>query len=113
MTDDRRGSPRHTAYLAAEVDTGEGRQAIAITRDVGAGGVLVLTRLELELGQSVKLRVAIGVDAERCITGKVVRQEVLAPGESTLWRTKVALSVDPADPAYAEILEVVEKQRAT
>jgi hypothetical protein len=108
MTDDRRASPRHTAYLAAEIDTGAGRQAIAITRDVGAGGLLVLTRLHLDLGQVVKLRVAYGDKDERVISGTVVRQETLAPGESTLWRTKVALSVEPGDPGHAAILEAIE-----
>jgi hypothetical protein len=110
MSEERRGAPRVTAYVAAEIDTQEGRQAIAITRDVSAGGILVLTRLELAIGQVVKLKVAFGGRDDRILTGKVVRQEVLEPGESTLWHTKVALSVDPGDPVHAELLQALEEQ---
>jgi hypothetical protein len=110
MSEERRGAPRVTAYIAAEIDTGEGKQAIAITRDVSANGILVLTRLSLEVGQAVKLKVAFGGRDDRILAGKVVRQEELDPGESTLWHTKVALAVEPGDPVHAELLQALDER---
>src|SRR5687768_15515107 len=109
MTDERRTSPRHTAYLAAELDTGEGDRSIAITRDVGANGLLVLSRRELVPGQVVKLRVAFAGKDDWYVTGEVVRQEPLAPGESSLWRTKVALRVDAGDPVQRQIFAELDE----
>jgi hypothetical protein len=92
------------AHLAAELDRGDhSRTAIAITRDVGAGGLLVLTRASVVVGQSVKVKVSLGDLGTRTIEGKVVREEELEPGDSTLYRMKVAIACDPDDPVLAEI----------
>ena len=102
MQDERRGSPRQTAYLAGELETTEGKASIAITRDVSAGGLLVLSRRRHEIGAVVSLKMLAGSETVR-ITGKVVRLEQLEPGESDIWRTKIALAVDDAD-ALAKIV---------
>jgi hypothetical protein len=110
MSDERRGSPRQTAYVPAQIETASGVQAIAITRDVAAGGLLVLSRLRLAPGMAVTLRVSFGGRDDRMIRGKVVREEPMAPGESTLWIAKLAISVDPTDPVLVELLESLEKR---
>jgi hypothetical protein len=96
VTEERRGSPRITAYYAGELETAEGRHGIAITRDVSAAGLLVLSRRAHAIGDTVSLSVI--CDGETiALKGKVVRLQELEPGESELYRCKVALAVDPND----------------
>jgi hypothetical protein len=94
-TDDRRTSQRLPASLPGQIETSEGKQTIAITRDVSAGGFLMLSRRTLAVGDTVKLTVVLH-QKEHHVTGRVVRQDRLEPGESTVWRTKVAIAVDDA-----------------
>jgi hypothetical protein len=102
--DERRSSTRKPVHLAAELDGGGGTEAtIAITRDVGAGGLLVLTRAAVEVGRTVKLKVSLGERGVRSLEGKVVREEQLSPEDSSLYRMKVAIACDPNDPVLAEI----------
>ena len=96
--EDRRASPRYEAYVSAALETSQGESTIAITRDVSAAGLLILTRLPLEIGEAVKLTAALR-GARHTLSGKVVRHEDLEPHE--LWRYKAAIAVDEADPALA------------
>lgn len=103
MTDERRASPRHAASLAGELETAQGKSAIAITRDVSAGGLAMFTRMRLEVGTPVKLLV-LWNDEKVVLAGTVLREEPLDPQESTLWRSRVAISIDPQDPGFAKIV---------
>jgi hypothetical protein len=106
MTDERRGAPRHSASFSGEIETPSGAQKIAITRDISAGGLLLLTRTQqLTVGEPVKLRVMVGHEEAR-VTGRVVRQEPLGAEESTLWRTKVAITLDPS-PVFEQMMAKV------
>jgi PilZ domain len=96
VTDDRRSSQRLPASLPGQIETAEGKQGIAITRDVSAGGFLLYSRRTLAIGDHVKLTVVLR-EIEHHLTGKVVRQDQLAPGESTIWRMTVAIAVDDPD----------------
>ena len=110
MTDERRGSQRHNASFAGEIETPEGQQKIAITRDVSANGLLLLTRTQqLTVGEAVKLRVMFE-HQEVHVSGRVVRQEPLGVEESTLWRTKVAITLDPS-PEFEGLMASFEKSR--
>ena len=109
MTDERRTSTRRTASLVAELDGGGGQAKIAITRDVGTGGLLVYTRAKVEVGQTVKLKVSLGERGTREVAGKVLREEPLSPDESTLWRTRVAIQCDEQDPVLAEIYSALNE----
>ena len=100
VVEDRRAAPRHEAYVSAALETPEGRSTIAITRDMSARGLLILTRLAVQVGDVVKLRVALD-GAERTLSGKVVRVESLEAHE--LWRQKVALAVEGDDPTLAQL----------
>ena len=102
MTDERRASPRHTAHLAGELETSQGKSAIAITKDVSAGGLLIFTRMRLEVGTPVKLLV-LWQDEQITLTGSVLREQGVDPHESTLWRSKVAIGIDPKDSGLAKI----------
>ena len=90
MTDERRGSPRVAASIAGELEMNGGSTAIAITRDVGANGLLVFTRLR-ECSGAVKLTV-IHNDEKLVLSGRVVRVEPVE--DSQLWRNKVAIAID-------------------
>jgi hypothetical protein len=103
VTDERRASPRHPASLAGELETAQGKSAIAITRDVSAGGLAMFTRMRLDVGTPVKLLVLFN-DEKITLAGTVLREEPLSPQESTLWRSRVAISIDPQDPAFAKIV---------
>ncbi len=95
MTDERRSSERVSASLPGQIETSEGKQGIAITRDVSASGLLLFSRRSHAVGETVKLTLVLhGVEHQ--VAGRVVRQSRLEPGESTLWRTKVAIVVDDA-----------------
>jgi hypothetical protein len=102
VADERRASPRHTAHLAGELETAQGKAAIAITRDVSAAGLAVFTRIRLEVGTPVKL-VVLWNDEQVVLSGTVLREQPLDPHESTLWRSKIAIGVDPGDPGLAKI----------
>ena len=105
MTDDRRSSQRLAASLPGQIETAEGKQSIAISRDVSAGGFLMLARHRLAIGETVTLTI-VAKTVEQHVTGRVVRQELLAPGESTVWRTKVAIAVDD-EAAMQQLLAVL------
>ena len=107
MSENRRSSPGVVAYLAGEIQTGEGKTSVAITKDVAANGFLLLSRSRYGVGDQVSLTILAGSgpDTQRVqVRGKVVRQEKLEPGESDLWRNKVALAVED-NPALAKLLE--------
>jgi hypothetical protein len=110
VTDERRASPRHAASLAGELETPQGKSAIAITRDVSAAGLLVFTRLRLDAGMPVKLLV-LWKDEQLTLHGTVLREQALDPNESTLWRSKVAIKIDPADAGLAKIFAALAEEQ--
>lgn len=103
MTDERRGSARLPASLAGELENQDGKTSIAITRDVGAHGLLVFTRLRDCVGP-VKLKV-IHAGETMILSGTVVRQEPV--DDSQIWRNKVAIALDPDDPALAKLFAAI------
>jgi hypothetical protein len=106
--EDRRAAPRQAAYISAALETSQGRSTIAITRDISTRGLLILTRPALEIGEVIKLTVALG-DVQHTLSGKVVRVEALEPHE--LWRHKVAITVDESDPALAQLHAALEQAK--
>ena len=106
MTDERRASARHQTSLAGELESDHGKSAIAITRDVSAGGLLVFTRMRLEIGTAVKIMVLFK-DEKLSFPGTVLREQSLTPHESTLWRSKVAIAVEPTDPGLAKLYAAI------
>jgi len=112
MTDDRRISPRHSAYIGAEIDTGDGPVKAAITHDGSATGVLLMTRAELGVGQTVKLSVFFVEGESKTMTGKVVRSDELSAEENTLWRSKVAVALDEPQPDLAAAFTELAAQQA-
>ncbi|GMV14314.1 MAG: PilZ domain-containing protein [Polyangiaceae bacterium] len=112
MTDERRISPRHSAYIGAEIDTGDGPVKAAITHDGSATGILLLTRADLDVGQTVKLSVFFVEGESKTMTGKVVRRDQLNHEENTLWRSKVAVALDEPHPDLAQAFTDLAEQQA-
>jgi CRISPR/Cas system CSM-associated protein Csm3 (group 7 of RAMP superfamily) len=102
VTDERRGSPRLAASLAGEIETSEGKSSIAISRDVSPGGLMIFSRSRLAAGTRVKMKVVFQGETQE-LEGDVLRCEELEPGSSTLWRTRVAIAVDPTHPVLSRI----------
>jgi hypothetical protein len=107
MVEDRRAAPRQEAYLSAALETSQGRATIAITRDISSTGLLILTRISLDVGEVIKLTVVLE-DTRQPLSGTVVRLERLEPHE--LWRYKVALAVDVADPVLPQLQAALASQ---
>jgi hypothetical protein len=98
--EDRRAAPRQPAHVSAALETAQGRSTIAITRDISARGLLLLTRAALEVGELVKLTVSLA-GGPGTLSGRVVRVEDLEVHE--LWRHKAAITVDDGDPVLAQL----------
>jgi len=98
--EDRRAAPRQEAYVPAALETAQGRSTIAITRDISDRGLLLLTRAALQVGETVKLTIALA-DGPGTLMGKVVRTEDLHGHE--LWRHKAAIRIDEGDPVLARL----------
>jgi hypothetical protein len=103
VTDERRGSPRHAASIAGELEMNGGSTAIAITRDVSANGLLVFTRLR-DCSGEVKLTV-VYKDEKMVLTGRVVRMEPVE--DSQLWRNKVAIAIDSDQEAITKLFTAI------
>lgn len=113
MTDERRISQRHSAYIGAEIDCGDGEPVkAAITHDGSATGLLLLTRATLDIGQKVKLAVFFMEGEAKSMSGKVVRRDELDHEENTLWRSKVAIALDEPQPELATAFNDLAEQQA-
>ena len=106
MAEERRGSPRVPASLAGEIETPEGKSSIAISRDVAAAGLLVFARKSLEAGTRLKITVVYNGEQLK-LEGSVLRCEELEIGTSTLWRTRVAIGVDPDDGVLSKLYAAI------
>ena len=107
MSEERRASPRRNASIAGEIETAEGKASIAITRDVSAQGLLLLSRMEHAIGDALKMKLVVGQTTFE-IAVKVARQDVMSPHESSLWRTKVGVVVDD-QAQLATIIEALDR----
>ena len=58
--------------------------------------------MRLEVGTPVKLLV-LWKDEQIVLNGSVLREQSVDPHESTLWRSKVAIGIDPKDTGLAKI----------
>lgn len=106
MTDNRRTAPRRAASLPAHIETDEGRSMAAVTQDLSASGLLVLSHRPLAVGQEVSLYLLYGGEQHE-LRGKVVREEPLAHQESAMWLAKAAIAIDTSDQELAAILDAI------
>jgi hypothetical protein len=110
MVEERRQSPRHAASLNAQIETETGRTTIAITQDVSAVGLLVLSHRALQVGKSVTIYV-LAEGNQYVVNGTVVREEPAGQGE--LWQWRAAVAIDPQEADLEKILAAIESQPAS
>jgi hypothetical protein len=111
---ERRGSPRHRAYLAAEIVVDTDIERAAVTKDVSETGLLLLTRVRLVEGQPVKLKIHRPGEEDRplVLSGRVVRREMLTREEIGTWREKVAFAFDEPQPDLASEFRALAERQA-
>jgi hypothetical protein len=107
MTTDRRQSARRKIFIQAEIDTGQGRTAIALSRDVSETGLLLLTLVPMQVGTSFRVFI---VRPDRPggpleLAGRVVRSSPLSLDHADVWKYQIAVELldPPAD--FAKTLE--------
>lgn len=108
MNEDRRDSPRRFATLPAQIETDAGRVTIAVTQDVSATGLQVLSEKPLAVGTAVTLYLLLD-SVQYEISGKIVRQEELALDERTMWRWRAGVAVDSSDADLATVFAAISR----
>lgn len=94
MNMERRSSPRVDAGVPVEFDTADEENQLGIAQNVGADGLLLLSRCEHSPGDLLTLRFrAAGRDGEIVsVSARVVRSEPNDP--ESLWPTRSAVEFD-------------------
>lgn len=110
MGQERRESPRHVAALPAQIETDSGRYTIAVTQDVSASGLLVLSHQKLDVGSGVTVYVAVD-GVQHVVSGKVVREEPLSHEDAAMWRAKSAVAVDANDPELPKVVAAIRSAK--
>lgn len=104
MSIEHRQGDRHSVYLAAELVAEGTAPRTAITKNISEFGLLLLTRADLNCGESVVVKIYPPGDEMRSVDvpGKVVRLEELADEEKGIWRHKLAFAFDKPQPDIAQ-----------
>lgn len=113
MTSDRRKSARRKIFIQAEIDTGQGRTAIALSRDVSERGLLLLTLVPMVVGSTFRVFIVRPdqLSAPLELTGRVVRSSPLELEYADVWKHQIAVELvdPPAD--FAQTLEDLSAMR--
>jgi hypothetical protein len=97
---ERRLAARKAAHFVAEIESNGARIGCGVSRDASASGLLILSRADISPGTRVVVRLWVpGEEQPRALDGAVVRRETMRPGESSIWKHRIAVSLDkpPAD----------------
>jgi hypothetical protein len=93
---DRRVGQRYLAVFPASLMLPDGRERLAITRDISISGALLLANTsKVRVGDAVSVKLFFSGDAAKghVKSGRVVREEMLPPG-SRPWSRRVAVRFD-------------------
>ena len=98
VRDDRRGKPRTAAVLAVALqsDTKGGRHGV--TRDLSAGGLLIVTPSQFAKGERLKITVHAG-SRGLDVVGRVTRVDENPISSPELWRYRVGVELEQPLPA--------------
>jgi hypothetical protein len=104
---DRRRFARRLVCVATDVAADTVNKHTALIRDMSVSGAYLLTRVPVEVGESLDLAIHLPVKGEEQIketTAKVVRLEPLPPDRADVWSCGFAVKfVDPLDELEEEI----------
>jgi hypothetical protein len=94
---ERRTSSRRKISVAAEIDDGEGRKVVAVSRDASESGFLLLMQVPIPVGTRFQLYVMRpGDEPPLKLNGRVVRTKLLELEYADVWSYKVAVElIDP------------------
>jgi hypothetical protein len=100
---DRRGPFRQRGWFAARV-ANDGEESTTVTQDVSEGGVLLVSRKPMSVGDTVKLSLHVDPANEPpwMLRGRVVRAQPNNADPGGLWPHKVAIAFDAPVPALVE-----------
>jgi c-di-GMP-binding flagellar brake protein YcgR len=101
----RREFERYRLWFPAQLESNGGLR-MAMTHNIGAGGMLMVFGAGLEVGESVKVtfRLPSG-EREQVVQGKVLRIEPNAEDPEGAWPLRVAIAFDEVDPELAPVLQ--------
>ena len=103
----RREHTRHRLWFPVQLEAG-GQARMAMTHNIGAGGMLMVLGTDLRVGETVRvtLRLPPG-DVERVLQGTVSRIEPNAEDPEGAWPMRVAVVFENVEPELAPMLEEV------
>jgi hypothetical protein len=107
--DERRRHPRRLVCVPAtiEADAEEG-QHIVLIRDISVSGAFFLSRLPVDVGETVELMIQLTGDPEgptKEANGAVVRSEPLTEDRVGLWTCGIAVKFDDSLAGFEEELD--------
>ena len=108
---ERRGTPRHTAWFPIRLDADELGNAVAIAKNVSQNGMLLASYQKIAVGAPVRLSLHLrpGEAKPRMVRGTIVR---LVPNDEDpqgMWPHKIAVEFD--DPVPGLVPEVLAADR--
>ena len=100
---DRRGPFRQLGWFAVRVNK-EGKDATTVAQNVSEGGMLLVSRAPMSVGDTVKLSLHVDPANEPpwMLRGRVVRSHANQADPGGLWPHKVAIAFDAPVPALVE-----------
>ncbi|MEM6296256.1 MAG: PilZ domain-containing protein [Myxococcota bacterium] len=100
---DRRGPFRQRGWFAVRIAS-DGDEATTVAQNVSEGGVLLVSRKPLPVGDTVKLSMHLNPANEPpwLLGGRVVRTQKNEADPGGLWPHKVAIAFDAPVPALVE-----------
>lgn len=101
----RRAFERYRLWFPVQLESNDGLR-MAMTHNIGLGGMLMVFGAGLEVGDSVKVsfRLPPG-DREQVQQGRVLRVEPNAEDPEGAWPLRVAVVFDEVDPELAPFLQ--------
>jgi len=103
---ERRIHDRYRLWIPARIE-GEGEPSrLAVGHDMSQKGSLMVTNVELEVGQNIVLFVCVPPESgeERKINARVVRCEPNNADPNGLWPYQIAVEFDQPDPELEKLL---------
>jgi hypothetical protein len=107
---DRRVATRRAAHFVAEIEANGVRCGCAVSRDASASGLLLLARTDLEPGTRVVIHLWVPDEEDpRALDGAVVRRESIPAGQSPIWSSRIAVSLDQPPDDLEHVIDQLSK----
>jgi hypothetical protein len=101
----RREHTRHRIWFPVQLEAG-GQARMAMTHNIGAGGMLMVLGTDLTVGEQVRVTFRLPPGEVECVLqGTVARIEPNAEDPEGAWPMRVAVVFENVEPALAPMLE--------